>query len=136
MAGSAAPSSEFRLRPHPHLYELNTWAWLAQLSIQLGRPIDLADFPDAHWDSIARRGFDIVWLMGVWVRSPESRRMALADQANIPLYDRALPGWQPSDVIGSPYAVVEYAPDPRLGPGEGAHRVRHKLRRRGRGLVV
>jgi glycosidase len=136
MAGYAAPSSEFPLRPHPHLYELNTWAWLEQLSMELGRPIELADVPDAHWDSIARRGFDIVWLMGVWVRSPESRRIALADRANFALYDRALPGWQPSDVICSPYAVVEYAPDPRIGTWDGLDRVRHKLRTRGMALFL
>src|SRR3984893_659774 len=136
MAGGAVSSAQFPPRPHPHLYELNTWAWLEELSIQLGRPIQLADVPDAHWDSIARRGFDIIWFMGVWERSPESRRIALTDHANFPLYDRVLPGWQPSDVIGSPYAVLDYAPDPRIGTWDGLDRVRHKLRSRGMALFL
>ena len=130
------PPTPFRLRPHPHLYEINTWAWLEQLSLRLGRPIQLADVPDTEWDSIGRRGFDIVWLMGVWQRSPESRRIALADPTNFPLYDRALPGWKPSDVIGSPYAVAQYAPDPRIGTWDGLDRARDKLRSRGMALFL
>ena len=136
MAIPTDPPTPIRLRPHPHLYEINTWAWLEQLSLQLGRPIQLADVPDTEWDSIGRRGFDIVWLMGVWQRSPESRRIALADPTNFPLYDRALPGWKPSDVIGSPYAVAQYAPDPRIGTWDGLDRARDKLRSRGMALFL
>ena len=71
------------LRAHPHLYEINTWTWLEKLSARLGRPVGLAELPDSEWDSIARLGFDIVWLMGVWRRSPESRRIALANPGNV-----------------------------------------------------
>jgi hypothetical protein len=136
MAIPIDPPTQFRLRPHPHLYEINTWAWLEQLSVQLGRPVQLADVPDAEWDSIARHGFDIVWLMGVWRRSPESRRIAVADAGNLPLYDRALPGWKPDDVIGSPYAVAQYAPDPRIGTWDGLDRAWNKLRARGMALFL
>ena len=44
------------LRPHPHLYEINTWAWLEQLSARLGRAVKLVDVPDAEWDALARMG--------------------------------------------------------------------------------
>ena len=124
------------LRPHPHLYEINTWAWLERLSARLGRLIRLADVPDSEWDSFARLGFDIVWLMGVWRRSPESRRIALANPANVAQYDRALPGWKPDDVIGSPYAVAQYVPDPRIGTWESLDAVRAKLHGRGIALFL
>jgi hypothetical protein len=126
----------FALRRHPHLYEINTWAWLEKLSARLGRPIKLADVPDSEWDAIARLGFDIVWLMGVWKRSAESRRIMLANPTNAAEYDRALPGWKPDDVIGSPYSVAQYVPDPRIGTWESLDAVRAKLHGRGIALFL
>lgn len=123
-----------KLRTHPHLYEINTWAWLEGLSAKAGRRITLADVPDAEWDAIAQRGFDIVWLMGLWQRSEESRQIVLADPGNRAQYDRVLPGWKPEDVIGSPYAVKDYVPDPRIGNWESLDRVREKLHARGMAL--
>src|ERR1700733_13820963 len=102
------PSQPFALRAHPHLYEINTWAWLEKVSARLGRLITLAEVPDSEWDSLARLGFDAVWLMGVCRRSPRARQIALANSADAAVgaqYDRALPGWKPEDVIASPYAV-------------------------------
>ena len=72
---------------------------MERLSARLGRLVRLADVPDSEWDTLARLGFDIVWLMGVWRRSPESRRIALANPGNVAQYDRALPGWKPDDVL-------------------------------------
>jgi hypothetical protein len=129
-------SSNFRMKSHPHLYEINTWSWLERISADLGRMIQLEDVPDSTWDSIAERGFNIVWLMGVWRRSSESRRMALEDTANFPQFDRALPGWTPTDVIASPYAVSGYIPDARIGTWDSLDRVRNKLHARGIALFL
>jgi Alpha amylase, catalytic domain len=126
----------FSIRNHPHLYEINTWAWLEQLSARLGRRITLADVPDSEWEALAQLGFNVVWLMGVWQRSPESRRIMIEDPANRAGYDAALPGWTPSDVIASPYAVAGYFPDPRIGTWAGLDRVRKKLRTRGIALIL
>jgi len=126
----------FPLRPHPHLYEINTWVWLEKLSTRAGRLFRLADVLDAEWDAIARRGFDIVWLMGVWRHSDEARRIELADPANKPLFDKVLPGWTADDVIGSPYSITQYAPDPRIGTWDSLDRVREKLRARGIALFL
>jgi len=136
MALAPAPASPVTLRPHPHLYEINTWVWLEQLSATLGRTVKLGDLPDAEWDALAKRGFDVVWLMGVWQRSPESRRLTLEDPANFQRYDMALPGWQLDDVIGSPYAVAGYVPDARMGGWDGLDRARQKLRDRGIALFL
>ncbi|HEY0701248.1 MAG TPA: alpha-amylase family glycosyl hydrolase, partial [Candidatus Acidoferrales bacterium] len=134
IAGSI--SSNFHLKPHPHLYEINTWSWLERMSAQLNRAIQLDDVPDSTWDAISDQGFDAVWLMGVWRRSPESRRIALEDPANPPQYDLALPNWKPSDVIASPYAVAAYVPDARIGTWDSLDRVRNKLHARGIALFL
>lgn len=126
-------SSPFSVRPHPHLYEINAWSWLEELSAKAGRTLRLADVPDSEWDAIAQRGFDIVWLMGVWQRSAEARRLAL-EPVNTQSYAQALPGWKPEDVVGSPYSVPAYKPDPRVGTWRDVDSVRKKLRARNIGL--
>ena len=126
----------FPLRPHPHLYEINTWAWLEKLSAHTGRLIKLEDVPDSEWDALARRGFDIIWLMGVWQRSSEAQRIALAAPENVAQYDIALPRWKSSDVIGSPYSVAAYVPDPRIGTFASLDAVRKKLHARGMALFL
>jgi hypothetical protein len=134
IASGALPP--FPLRPHPHLYEINTWAWLEQLSARLGRPVKLEGVPDSEWIALARLGFNIIWLMGVWQRSPESLRVALEDPANFAGYAAALPGWKPADVIASPYAVAQYTPDPRIGTWDSLDRVRERLRAFGMSLFL
>jgi len=136
MPPKAARSRSPRLRPHPHLYEINTWVWLEQLSKRLGKKITLAEVPDAEWDALAQMGFDIVWLMGVWKRSPESRRVMLTDPGNFAAYSLALPHWKPGDIVGSPYAVMDYSPDPRIGTWDALDGVREKLRTRGMALFL
>lgn len=126
----------FPLRAHPHLYEINTWAWLELLSECLCRRIALADVPDSEWAAVARLGFNAVWLMGIWQRSPISRRIALEDPSNFSGYDAARTGWKPSDIIGSPYAVAQYVPDPRIATWESLDRVREKLRALGMALFL
>jgi|SRR5579863_248274 len=125
-----------RLRAHPHLYEINTWVWLESLSAKHRRNLTLAEVPDAEWDALARLGFDIIWLMGVWQRSPESRRVMMMETSNFAGYSQALPGWTPADVVGSPYAVRQYVPDPRIGTWDSLDRAREKLRERGMALFL
>jgi len=129
-------SAPFQYRPHPHLYEINTWAWLEELSTKFGRQISLANVPTSEWDEIAALGFDFVWLMGVWHRSAVSRRFFQSDAASFPEYDRALSGWKLSQVVGSPYSVRQYEPDPRIGSWDDLDRAREELRSRNIGLIL
>ena len=129
-------SLPFSMRRNPLLYEINAWAWLEGISARLGRSIDLSGVPDAGWDAIAQLGFDAIWLMGVWQRSPISRQISLRDSANFPDYSRALPGWAPADVVGSPYAVMQYVPDLRIGSWDSLDRVREKLHARNIALFL
>jgi hypothetical protein len=127
--------ARFPLRRHPHLYQINAYAWLEQLSAKYGRTIRLAEVPGSEWDYIAGMGFNIVWLMGVWQRSPISRRL---DQQKNPLpdYSQALPGWTLADIIGSPYSVLQYEPDPRIGTWNDIDVARETLHRRKMALYL
>ena len=116
------------------VYEINTWPWLAGLSRELGRPVTLADVPGAKWDELA--GFDAVWLMGVWRRSPAGRAVALGDEGLLKSFHEALPDLSDADVVGSPYCVRGYEVDDHLGGPAGLAVARAELRERGLRLIL
>ncbi len=99
----------------PYIYEINTWPWLHQLSVEAGRSIDLSDVPDERWAALADAGFDAVWLMGVWTRSAAGSAIALNNTELVGSFQAVLPDYRPEDVVGSPYCVRDYEVDPRLG---------------------
>ena len=129
-------SSALFSRPHPHLYEINTWLWLNALSRKANRPIKLGDVPDQEWDKLQAKGFDGIWLMGLWERSARSTQIARNHPDLRKEYDQALPGWQESDVVGSPYAVREYRPDPKLASWDELATVLETLHDRGMKLIL
>ena len=85
---------------------------------------------------LMNRGFDLVWLMGVWQRSPEARKIALNHQGLREHYTRILPGWNDDDVTGSPYAVYSYEIDSRLGSKEEFLQVKSRLNQLGIKLIL
>ncbi len=122
---------------HPALIlELNAFTWLSALRSRTGRKLTLATVPDSEWRSIRDRGFDAVWLMGVWKRSPKAKQSALKHSELKTEYARVLPGWIPDDVGGSAYAVADYVLDPFLGPPKDLAAVRGKLNALGLKLIV
>lgn len=121
-------------RRHPLLYEINTYAWLEELSAREGREVTLGSVPAAEWDRL--KPFDFVWLMGVWRRSPIGRRIMRTGPAYFAGYDDALPGWTMPDVVGSPYAVQDYIPDPRFGGWRDLDQARRELNARGVRLIL
>ena len=123
-------------RAHPHLYEINTWAWLEELSAKYSRRISLRDVPASEWDEIAALGFDFVWLMGMWERSPLGRAFFQTDPASFPGFDQALPGWKLGQIVGSPYSVRQYQPDPHIGSWADLDCARAELRARRIGLIL
>jgi hypothetical protein len=118
------------------IYEINTWPWLADLSAAAGMSVNLSTVPDRQWDAVADAGFDAVWLMGVWERSPAGAAIALADHELVEAFRAALPDWVPDDVVGSPYCVRNYAVDRNLGGREGLAAARSALADRGLALIL
>jgi hypothetical protein len=109
------------------VYEINTWAWLAELSRREHRRVDLGSVPEHEWDRIAGQGFDAVWLMGVWQRSPVGVMIAVSNNDLTAQFDEALPDWRSEDVVGSPYCVRDYVVDDHLGGREGLALARETL---------
>jgi hypothetical protein len=130
-AAGASPWPSF-----PTVYEINTWVWLTELSRKYGKNVDLSSVPSAEWDAIAAYGFNGVWLMGVWERSPAGIAIANQNKNLLEDFRRALPDFRPSDNVGSPYCVRNYAVDPHLGGPKGLAAARHELSRRGMKLVL
>jgi hypothetical protein len=120
----------------PLIYEINTWPWLEAISRNEGRAIDLGSVPDRYWDEIADLGFDAVWLMGVWQRSPAGIAIALSNDGLVASFRAALPDWQADDVVGSPYCVRGYDVDDHFGGRTGLAGAREALAARGMGLIL
>jgi len=121
---------------YPYLYELNTWLWLSELSLRHGRNITLSSVPSAEWDAIAAYGFDAVWLMGVWERSPVGITIANQNKSLLDAFRRALPDFRTEDTVGSPYCVRSYVVDQHLGGPDGLASARTELAQRGMNLVL
>src|SRR5262249_47830033 len=88
------------------------------------------------WDEIAALGFDAVWLMGVWERSPAGIAIALENPGILEDFDRALPGWTRDDVVGSPYCIRDYTVAKHLGGAKGLESARKALAKRGLKLIL
>jgi hypothetical protein len=121
---------------NPFVYEINTWVWLDELSRQAGGRVDLAHVPEAEWDRIASLGFDAVWLMGAWERSPAGIAIARTTPALLESFARALPDLAPADVVGSPYCIRDYVVHGRLGGPDALAAARAALARHGLALIL
>jgi hypothetical protein len=84
----------------PTLYEINTWVWLSDLTQEYGKDVDLSSVPSAEWDAVAKHGFDAVWLMGVWERSPAGTAIANRNTTLLEDFRRALLDFRSSDNVG------------------------------------
>lgn len=125
-----------KLPNEPVIYEINTWAWLHELSLRHGAAITLAGVPDAEWDAVAAWGADAIWLMGVWERSAAGITIAKANAALMDEFRHALPDLRDEDIIGSAYCIRRYEVDDRIGGRAGLALAREALRRRGVGLIL
>jgi hypothetical protein len=121
---------------YPTLYEINTWVWISELSLRTGTSVDLGTLPADEWDTIAKFGFDAVWLMGVWERSPAGISIANQNKCLIDDFRRALPDFSPADNVGSPYCIRRYVVDKHLGGPEGLAIARRELATRGMKLLL
>jgi len=122
--------------PYPVIYEINTWIWLTELARKYGRQIDLSAVPEVQWDAISAYGFDAVWLMGVWERSPAGITIANQNKGLLEDFRRALHDFRAEDNVGSPYCVRNYVVDRHLGGPEGLAIARDELAKRGMKLVL
>ena len=120
----------------PIIYEINTWVWLEELSRQYGKSITLGTVPIPEWDALAQFGFDAVWFMGVWERSPVGTQIAKDNAAFQAEFSRVLPDYRQEDIVGSPYCIRRYVVDEHLGGPTGLSIARSRLADRGIQIVL
>jgi glycosidase len=121
---------------NPFLYEINAYTFLSRMSSRYGRQLTLLEIPDKEWQEIAGKGFNMVWLMGVWQRSPLAKSLAINNKNLRQAYNFLLPGWTEKDICGSPYAIYDYSLDEHLGKKDDLALLKTKLNSLGLGLVL
>ena len=91
----------------------STYVWLAQLSKQYGRHIARLDqIPDDELATLARRGMNSLWLIGLWERSRASRTI------------KRLCGKE--DAVASAYSLFDYQIADDLGGHDAYVRLRDR----------
>jgi hypothetical protein len=101
-------SADLDWMPRLVLLAKNTYVWLHQLSQKYQRPITRLDqIPDQELDTLAHWGFTGLWLIGLWERSPASRKI------------KQLCG--NPEAVSSAYSLYDYQIATDLG-GEAAYR--------------
>ncbi len=69
-------SADLSWMPRLVLIAKNVFVWLDQLSKKYRRQIDRLDLiPDEELETLSRRGFTGLWLIGIWKRSEASRKI-------------------------------------------------------------
>ncbi len=104
--------------PHVIMVAKNALVWLNQLSKRYDRPIRfLNEVPDEEIAQLARRGFNALWLIGVWERSAASSR---------------LKQWTGNpDAAASAYSLFDYTIAEELGGEEALRQFGAACRRHG-----
>ncbi|MBY8990357.1 MAG: alpha-amylase [Candidatus Lokiarchaeota archaeon] len=120
---------------NPKIYEINTLPWLRSLSDICNASITLGNIPERILNQEIKH-FDAVWLMGVWERSPASKRIASEHPDLLREYHKALDDFREEDVIGSPYAVYYYHINKDIGGVEGLIKIRNQLKDKGIQLIL
>ena len=115
---------------NPKIFEINTWPWFYGLSERYNYPINLENVPEEVIDNELKH-FDVIWLMGVWERSPQGREIAINHPDLQEEFRNALRYFSTDDVVGSPYAVHYYHVDSNLGSEKGLAFFRKQLADRG-----
>jgi len=121
---------------NPLIYEINTWVWLHDLSLQEKRTVTLSSVPSKVWDELADLKFNAIWFMGVWERSPAGIAISNHHSGNLADFHKALPDFTPEDNVGSPYCVRRFVVDEHLGGPEGLAIARQELANRGINLIL
>jgi glycosidase len=94
------------------------YVWLDQLSRQYGRGIHrLDEIPDEELDQLARRGFNALWLIGLWERSKASRNIKV--MCGNP------------EAAASAYSLADYVIAADLGGDSAYHSLRERTSHRG-----
>jgi hypothetical protein len=104
--------------PNVVMIAKSTYVWLAQLSREYGRPIERLDqVPDEELQTLANRGLNALWLIGLWERSRASERI------------KHMRGQQ--DAVASAYSLFDYRIADDIGGDHAYRNLRDRAARHG-----
>eukprot|EP00184_Porphyridium_aerugineum_P000794 CAMPEP_0184699102 /NCGR_PEP_ID=MMETSP0313-20130426/5486_1 /TAXON_ID=2792 /ORGANISM="Porphyridium aerugineum, Strain SAG 1380-2" /LENGTH=519 /DNA_ID=CAMNT_0027158137 /DNA_START=105 /DNA_END=1664 /DNA_ORIENTATION=+ len=130
------------------LYEVSSRAWLYELRQKYGQDKikTIADIPDAELELLRDMQIHMLWLQGVWKLGNIGLELDKKEPSRIQAYHNALDHFgegeekdEPfsmDDVIGSPYAIVEYVVSEELGGNEAMMEFRKKCLNCGMKLML
>ena len=124
------------LRNNPHIYEINLMTWLHDLSLRENQLITLKNIPVKEWRHLKELGMDLIWLMGIWERSPDSMMRARNEPSLRDECSQILNDFTAEDIIGSPYAIHDYRPDSRFGSFGDLSDLKNTIEEQGLGLIL
>jgi glycosidase len=102
------------MKNYPVLFEINTRVFLRRFDTKEKRAA-LMDVPVSYWESLATKGVNAVWLMGIWKTCSTVIESCCFEEGLRKSYDKSLKNWRREDVIGSPYAIDCYEVNPAIG---------------------
>jgi len=120
------------MKSNPLLYELNTRVWIKRF----GPHTKLNQVPMDFFKELRERGFNYVWLMGVWQTNKSAVKKYCFEEGLLREYKAALPDWKENDVIGSPYSIEDYKVSPVLGGEKALIDLKQKLNDLGLKLIL
>jgi hypothetical protein len=120
---------------NPKIYEINTRVWLKRFDTS-NEKATLSSIPISYWNDLKKKGFDFIWLMGIWKTCDSVIEGCCFQTELVNSYDKALKNWSKEDVIGSPYAIDLYEVNPLLGTEEDLFKLRQDLQKLNMKLIL
>jgi len=120
---------------NPSLFEINTRVWLRDFDKGENRA-KISDVPLPYWQNLREKGFDFIWLMGVWETCSSVVDDCCLQPYLVDSYSRALKDWEKSDVIGSPYAINKYEFNPEIGSEKDFLHLKKSMNKIGLKLIL
>ncbi len=121
---------------YPSLYQVNTRAWLTDLSVELGKVATLDDIPDRALDEFKEMGFDWIWFLSVWCTGRQGQIISRTNPVWRKEFEETLSDLKEEDIGGSGFAISDYHVHPDLGGDEALKRLRERLSTRGLKLML
>ena len=113
---------------YPSLFQLNTRVRLTELSRQLGRKATLDDLPDSDFEDLVQRGFDWIWLLGVWQTGEAGKQVSRTNPEWQEEFRDTLPDLKEEDIPGSCFAIYGYTVHKELGGNTAMKRLLIRVR--------
>ena len=124
------------IRHYPILYEVRTRVLLSKISTTLGKKATLDDIPDKMMDQWADRGFEWIWMLGVWQTGQAGKKISISHSDWRQEFMDVLPDLKDKDISGSCFSIKDYKVHSDFGGEKALADFRKRLKRRGMKLML